>query len=63
MYGEPLRKKSRESDRPSRFKYCKINGYDILRSSATGRANIIPIRSHVIGNEFEVDGRICMCLA
>ena len=53
MYGKP--KKSRQSDRP-RIKYCKINGYEILEEREWAGKYIPIIR--IIGNEFEVDGRL-----
>jgi hypothetical protein len=53
VYGKP--KKSRESDRP-RVKYCKINGYEILEARDWAGKYIPVIR--IVGNEFEVDGRL-----
>jgi hypothetical protein len=53
LYGKP--KNKRISDRP-RVKYCKINGYEILEEKEWAGKWIPVIR--VIGNEFEVDGRI-----
>jgi hypothetical protein len=53
FYGKPL--KSRESDRP-RVKYCKINGYEILEEREWAGKWIPVIR--IVGNEFEVDGRL-----
>jgi len=53
MYGEP--KKSRESDRP-KIKYCKINGYEILEEREWAGKYIPIVR--IVGNEFEVDGRL-----
>jgi hypothetical protein len=53
LYGKP--KNKRISDRP-RVKYCKINGYEILEEKEWAGKYIPVIR--VIGNEFEVDGRI-----
>ena len=53
IYGKP--KKSRQSDRP-RIKYCKINGYEILEEREWAGKYIPIIR--IIGNEFEVDGRL-----
>ena len=47
--------KSRESDRP-RVRYCKINGYEILEEREWAGKWIPVIR--IVGNEFEVDGRI-----
>jgi hypothetical protein len=53
FYGEP--KRTRESVKP-KVKYCKINGYEILEQNDWAGKWIPVIR--VIGNEFEVDGRI-----
>jgi hypothetical protein len=53
VYGKPLR--SRESDRP-KVKYCKINGYEILEEREWAGKYIPVIR--IVGNEFEVDGRL-----
>jgi hypothetical protein len=53
IYGKPLR--SRESDRP-KVKYCKINGYEILEEREWAGKWIPVIR--IVGNEFEVDGRL-----
>jgi hypothetical protein len=53
LYGKPL--KSRESDR-QKVKWCKINGYEILEERDWAGKHIPVVR--VIGNEFEVDGRI-----
>lgn len=53
LYGKPL--KSRESDR-KKVKWCKINGYEILEEREWAGKYIPIVR--VIGNEFEVDGRI-----
>ena len=53
IYGKP--KKSRQSDRP-RIKYCKINGYEILEEREWAGKWIPVIR--IVGNEFEVDGRL-----
>ena len=53
FYGKPI--KSRESDRP-RVKYCKINGYEILEQRDWAGKWIPVIR--IVGNEFEVDGRL-----
>jgi len=53
MYGKPIR--SRRADR-KRVKWCKINGYEVLEESEWA-GNWIPV-VRVIGNEFEVDGRI-----
>jgi hypothetical protein len=53
VYGKP--KKSRESDR-AKVKYCKINGYEILEEREWAGKYIPVIR--IVGNEFEVDGRL-----
>ena len=53
MYGKP--KRNRVSERP-RVKYCKINGYEILEEKEWAGKWIPVIR--VVGNEFEVDGRL-----
>ena len=53
FFGKPLR--SRESDRP-KVKYCKINGYEVLEQNDWAGKCIPVIR--VVGNEFEVDGRL-----
>ena len=53
MYGKP--KRSREADRP-KVRYCKINGYDILEEREWAGKWIPVIR--IVGNEFEVDGRL-----
>jgi hypothetical protein len=53
MFGKPV--KSRMSDRP-RVMYCKINGYEILEQKEWAGKWIPVIR--VVGNEFEVEGRI-----
>jgi hypothetical protein len=53
MFGKPI--KSRVSERP-RVKYCKINGYEILEEKEWAGKWIPVIR--VVGNEFEVDGRL-----
>jgi len=53
FYGKPL--KSRESDRP-KVRYCKINGYEILEQREWAGKWIPVVR--IVGNEFEVDGRI-----
>jgi hypothetical protein len=53
MFGKPLR--SRQSDR-KRVKWCKINGYEILEERDWAGQYIPVVR--VIGNEFEVDGRL-----
>jgi hypothetical protein len=52
-YGKP--KRTRESDRP-RVRYCKINGYEILEQNEWAGKYIPVVR--IVGNEFEVDGRI-----
>ncbi len=53
MFGKPLR--SREADR-KKVKWCKINGYEILEEGEWA-GKFIPV-ARVIGNEFEVDGRV-----
>jgi len=53
MYGKP--KRSRVSDRP-KVRYCKINGYEILEEREWAGKWIPVIR--IVGNEFEVDGRL-----
>jgi len=53
MFGKPTRQ--RESS-IRKVKWCKINGYEILEQSDWAGKYIPVIR--VIGNEFEVDGRI-----
>ena len=53
MFGKPT--KSRESDR-KKVKYCKINGYEILEENEWAGQWIPVIR--IVGNEFEVDGRL-----
>jgi len=53
IYGKP--KKSRQSDR-QKVKYCKINGYEILEEREWAGKYIPVIR--IVGNEFEVDGRL-----
>ena len=53
IYGRP--KRSRQADR-KRVKWCKINGYEILEESDWAGQHIPVVR--VIGNEFEVEGRI-----
>jgi len=53
FYGKPI--KSRESDRP-KVRYCKINGYEILEQRDWAGKYIPVIR--IVGNEFEVDGRL-----
>ncbi len=53
MFTKPVNK--RISERP-RVKYCKINGYEILEEKEWAGKWIPVIR--VVGNEFEVDGRL-----
>jgi hypothetical protein len=53
VYGEP--KRTRESINP-KVRYCKINGYEILEEKEWAGKWIPVIR--VVGNEFEVDGRL-----
>jgi hypothetical protein len=53
MFSKPLR--SRPSDR-KRVKWCKINGYEILEERDWAGSFIPVVR--VVGNEFEVDGRV-----
>lgn len=53
IYGKPLR--TREVERCS-IKICKINGYEILERSDWAGKSIPVVR--VIGNEFEVEGRL-----
>ena len=53
MFGKPVR--SRKSQR-QRIRYCKINGYEILERGEWAGKYIPVVR--VIGNEFEVDGRL-----
>jgi uncharacterized protein with GYD domain len=53
VYGEP--KRTRESVNP-KVRYCKINGYEILEEKEWAGKWIPVIR--VVGNEFEVDGRL-----
>lgn len=53
VYGKP--KRSRVSERP-KVKYCKINGYEILEEREWAGKWIPVIR--IVGNEFEVDGRL-----
>lgn len=53
MFGKPLR--SRPSDR-KKVKWCKINGYEILEERDWAGSHI-PV-ARVVGNEFEVDGRV-----
>jgi hypothetical protein len=53
VYGKP--KRTRESINP-KVRYCKINGYEILEEKEWAGKWIPVIR--VVGNEFEVDGRL-----
>ena len=53
MFGKPLR--SREADR-KRVKWLKINGYEVLEEREWAGKHIPVVR--VVGNEFEVDGRL-----
>jgi hypothetical protein len=53
MFGKPIR--TREADR-KKVKWCKINGYDILEERDWAGAYIPVVR--IVGNEFEVDGRM-----
>jgi len=53
VYGKP--KKSREAD-IKKIKWCKINGYEILEEQEWAGSCIPVVR--VIGNEYEVEGRI-----
>jgi hypothetical protein len=53
MFGKPIR--SREADR-KKVKWCKINGYELLESREWAGSYIPVVR--VVGNEFEVDGRM-----
>jgi hypothetical protein len=53
MYGKPLR--SRQADR-KQVKWCKINGYEILEERDWAGKYIPVVR--VVGNEFEVEGRV-----
>jgi hypothetical protein len=53
IYGKP--KKSRQADR-KKIKWCKINGYEILEEQDWAGKHI-PV-ARVIGNEYEVEGRI-----
>jgi hypothetical protein len=52
-FGKPVKK--RKSDR-QKIKYCKINGYEILEEREWAGKYIPVIR--IVGNEFEVDGRL-----
>ena len=53
VYGKP--KKSRQADR-KKIKWCKINGYEILEEQEWAGSCIPVVR--IIGNEYEVEGRI-----
>jgi hypothetical protein len=53
VYGKP--KKSRQAER-KKIKWCKINGYEILEEQEWAGSCIPVVR--IIGNEFEVEGRI-----
>jgi hypothetical protein len=53
VYNKP--KRTRESINP-KVRYCKINGYEILEEKEWAGKWIPVIR--VVGNEFEVDGRL-----
>jgi hypothetical protein len=53
VYGKPVNK--RVVDNP-KVKYCKINGYEILEEAEWAGKWIPVIR--IVGNEFEVDGRL-----
>jgi hypothetical protein len=53
VYGKP--KKTREAE-IKKIKWCKINGYEILEEQEWA-GNCIPV-VRVIGNEYEVEGRI-----
>jgi len=53
MFGKPLR--SRQADR-KKIKWCKINGYEILEEQEWAGKYIPVVR--VVGNEYEVDGRL-----
>jgi hypothetical protein len=53
VYGNPINK--RTVDNP-KVKYCKINGYEILEEAEWAGKWIPVIR--IVGNEFEVDGRL-----
>ena len=53
IYGKP--KRTRQADR-KRIKWCKINGYEILEEQEWAGQYIPVVR--VVGNEFEVDGRL-----
>lgn len=53
LYGKPL--KTRQSDK-KKIKWCKINGYEVLEEQEWAGKYIPVVR--VVGNEFEVDGRL-----
>jgi len=53
MFGKPIR--SRQADR-KKIKWCKINGYEILEEQEWAGKYIPVVR--VVGNEYEVDGRV-----
>ena len=53
MFGKPIR--SRRADR-KKIKWCKINGYEILEEQEWAGKYIPVVR--VIGNEFEIEGRV-----
>ena len=53
IYKKP--KKSRQADR-KKIKWCKINGYEILEEQEWAGSYIPVVR--IIGNEYEVEGRI-----
>jgi hypothetical protein len=53
LYGKPT--KSRQADR-RKVRWCKINGFEILEEQEWAGKHIPVIR--VVGNEYEVDGRI-----
>ena len=53
MFGKPLR--NRRADR-KKVKWCKINGYEILEEREWAGKHIPVVR--VVGNEFEVEGRL-----
>ena len=53
IYGKP--KRTREVQNP-KVKYCKINGYEILEKADWAGEWIPAVR--IVGNEFQVDGRL-----
>jgi hypothetical protein len=53
MYGKPTR--TRMADR-KKIRWCKINGYEILETAEWAGKYIPVVR--VVGNEFEVEGRL-----